>query len=193
MQYIIFTQENLSAMYWIVFHLDMRGYSVQYEHPFISHQRVARKPIWYEMIQFQDRRSAAWCFVTEMNQIKSPSVNKSLWLVISHPVREYKYSLGFWISRRGFRFIVHDFSLCQWNLDSRPLITFRILWAVFLILKPRFPVSTRKTFPNSGFLKQKISRHPESLAWDELSDIDTALAQALSQWLQTQTWIFLIY
>ena len=59
MQYIIFTQENLSAMYWIVFHLDMRGYSVQYEHPFISHQRVARKPIWYEMIQFQDRRGAA--------------------------------------------------------------------------------------------------------------------------------------
>ena len=145
------------------------------------------------MIQFQDRRGAAWCFVTETNQIKSPCVNKSLWLVISHPVREYKYSLGFWISRRGFRFIVHDFSLCQWNLDSRPLITFRILWAVFLILKPRFPVSTRKTFPNSGFLKQKISRHPESLAWDELSDIDTALAQALSQWLQTQTWIFLIY
>ena len=45
MQYIIFTQENLSATYWIVFHLDMRGYSVQYERPFISHQRVARKPI----------------------------------------------------------------------------------------------------------------------------------------------------
>ena len=45
----------------------------------------------------------------------------------------------------------------------------------------------------SEFLKQKISRHPQSLAWDELSDIDTALAQGLSQWLQTQTWIFLIY
>ena len=45
MQYIIFTQENLSAMYWIVFHLDMRSYSVYHEHPFISHQRVARKPI----------------------------------------------------------------------------------------------------------------------------------------------------
>ena len=28
MQYIIFTQENLSAMYWIVFHLDMKSYSV---------------------------------------------------------------------------------------------------------------------------------------------------------------------
>lgn len=33
----------------------------------------------------------------------------------------------------------------------------------------------------SEFLKQKISRHPQSLAWDELSDIDTALAQGLSQ------------
>ena len=30
MQYIMFTQENLSAMYWIVFHLDMRSYSVWY-------------------------------------------------------------------------------------------------------------------------------------------------------------------
>ena len=36
----------------------------------------------------------------------------------------------------------------------------------------------------SEFLKQKISRHPQSLAWDELSDIDTTLAQGLSQWLE---------
>lgn len=112
------------------------------------------------MIQFQDRRGAAWCFVTETNQIKSPCVNKSLWLVISHPVREYKYSLGFWISLRGFRIPCTRFQSLSVEPGFQPLMGFRTLWVVFLILKPRFPVSIRKTFPNSSSKKFPGIRNP---------------------------------
>ena len=37
---------------------------------------------------------------------------------------------------------------------------FRTLWAVFLILKSRFPVSIRKTFPNSSSKKFPGIRNP---------------------------------
>ena len=42
------------------------------------------------------------------------------------------------------RFLVLDYSLCQWNLDSGfySLVGFRIPWAVLLIPKPTIPDST---------------------------------------------------
>ena len=53
---------------------------------------------------------------------------------------------------------VLDFSVCQWNLDSRlqSLVGFRITWVVFRIPKPRIPDSTSKNFTHSAFHEQQF-------------------------------------
>ena len=72
------------------------------------------------------------------------------------PCKGIQVSLGFWIPRHRFQIPGPRFRiLCQWNLDSgfQSLVGFRIHWAVFRILKPRFAHSTRKIsrIPDSGF------------------------------------------
>ena len=71
-------------------------------------------------------------------------------------VRESKTVLDSGFHTVDFGFQVLDSSICQWNLKSgfQSLVGFRILWAVFLIPKPRIPDSTAKIarIPESGFL-----------------------------------------
>ena len=71
-------------------------------------------------------------------------------------VRESKTVLDSGFHTVDFGFQVLDSSICQWNLKSgfQSLVGFRILWAVFLIPKPRIPDSTAKIarIPECGFL-----------------------------------------
>ena len=87
--------------------------------------------------------------------------------LVSLHVRKSNRSLGFWISRRGFRIF------CQWNLDSdsgfQSLVEFRLPPAVCRIRKPRIPHSKSKHFPWIRIPQANISWIPESWPISTLS------------------------
>ena len=80
---------------------------------------------------------------------------------MSEPCKGIQDSLGFWVSRCGFRIQVLDPSLCQWNLDSGfpSLSGIPDSLSRIPIPKPRIPESigkfswipdsTSKNFPDS--------------------------------------------
>ena len=80
-------------------------------------------------------------------------------------------SLGFWISRRGFRIPATKFQMfCARNLDSglQPLAGFRFAWVEYGIPKLRVLDSKSKNFPDSGFHKKKFPGprwNPDKLTW----------------------------
>ena len=91
---------------------------------------------------------------------------------MSEPCKGIQDSLGFWVSRCGFRIQVLDPSFCQWNLDSGfPLLSgIPDSLSRIPIPKPRIPESIGKIFKDSRFHKQKFPgfQTPYSLIWGEL-------------------------
>ena len=84
---------------------------------------------------------------------------------MSEPCKGIQDSLGFWVSRCGFRIHVLDPSLCQWKLDSGFPSSSGIPDSLsrIPIPKPRIPESIGKIFLDSRFHKQKISGIPDSV------------------------------
>ena len=94
--------------------------------------------------------------IQEIKKGKQPSLGN-----VNHSFAHVKESntvldSGFHAMYSGFQ--VLDFSLSQWNLDSRlqSLVGFRITWVVFRIPKPRIPDSRSKNFTHSAFHEQQF-------------------------------------